>query len=149
MALTTRPGDEGNNDLLGLVEQALVPSRVTPALVSRALNRARRLGLYWKILAPLERALLWAAARARVSEYRSPRVRELLAKLIARIEAQTPRGLALAAGLAYALSRRLLPQLPSPARVLGVLREKLQYILYLGKNALITRNYFSPLISGA
>ena len=143
MCLYEQPSLHGLNreDLAELVGKALVPERLTPALVSRVLNRARRLRVYW-LLSPLEKAILRAAARARVSEYRSPRVRELLAKLIARIEAQTPRGLALAAGLAYALSRGLFSSLPGFSQVLILIRRKMNYLLYLGRNLLIMQNYY-------
>ena len=133
--------DLGREDLMRLVEEILLPDRVTPALVSRALNRAFRLRIYW-LLDPLEKAILRAASRARISEYKSPKVRELLAKLIARIEAQTPRGLALAAGLFHAFSRGLLESCSHVSFPRSIMRDKISYLLYLGKNLLETKNYY-------
>ena len=120
------------------VASLLEPHHVTPQLVSRALKRARRHGLYWSLLKPLERALLEAAARARVAEYKSPTLKRILARLIALIEANTPTGLVILKGLKYALSRGLL--------ALAQAKNKLNYIKYLGRSLLTVENYFTPLL---
>ena len=140
------PGAGLEGGLEGLVRGLLAPERVTRALVQRALRRARRLGLYWRVLEPLERAVLEAASRASVEEYRSPRVKRLLAAIIAKIEEYTMRGLVLKAGLSYALSRGLLALPKAPRALLGALRSKLSYIRYLGRSILEVYSYFAPLM---
>lgn len=75
----TSPGAQALEDPLdAIVEELLMPGEVTPAIVERTLRRVRRLGLYWRILTPLERALLNVAARLKVPRYRSPKVKRLL-----------------------------------------------------------------------
>ena len=49
---------ESPEPLQGVVEALLEPGDVTPEAVRRALLRARRYGVYWRALTPLERALL-------------------------------------------------------------------------------------------
>jgi len=136
-----------------LVEEAVLellkPARVTPQMVSRALVRARRYRLYWTLLTPLERALLSVASRLRVREYRSPKVRGMLAELIARIEAETLRGQVVRLGLRRALStgaaRALLAA--GPQALLDWARRKLAYIRYLGRSILVVLDYFTPLLT--
>ena len=133
------PHDMVGRQVLQLAIQLLEPREVTPALVQRALKRARRHRLYWTILDDLERAVMAAAAQARVTRYRNPRIKKLLATLIARVEAHTNKGRILITGLTHALTRRL-------ASLTQNLRRKLDYLLYLGRNILTTQQYFQPLI---
>ena len=141
------PGS-GGDELFEVAMCLLEPGRVTPQLVLRTVRRARRLGLYWRVLEPLERAVLEAAARARVNEYRSPVVRRILAKLIAKIEVHTMKGVVVLTGLKYALSRGLLGSIVGGlGDILRAAKRKLEYILYLGRNMLVVHNYFEPLLS--
>ena len=146
----TSPGAGVDGDPLEeVVVELLAPGEVTPWLVERALRRARRLGLYWRILTPLERALLNVAAKLKVERYRSPKVKALLAKLIARIEAHTLRGEVIRLGLRRALStgaaRALLEA--GPRALVEWARRKLGYIRYLGRSMLVVLDYFTPLLT--
>ena len=125
--------------LESLAIDLLKPARVTPRVIAGAVRRAKRAGAYWSMLSPLERALLEAASRARLEEYRSPVLRSLLATLVARIEAHTLKGLVLLKGLWYALSRGLVRPL------LHEIKGRLDYIKYLGKSLLTVEEYFTPL----
>ena len=133
------PQDKAGHQILQLALQLLEPSEVTPALVQRTLKRARRHRLYWTILNQLERAILAAAAQARVTRYKNPRIKKLLATLIARVEAHTNKGRILITGLTHALTRRL-------ASLTQNLRGKLDYLLYLGRNLLTTQQYYQPIM---
>ena len=133
------PQEQAGHQLLQLAIQLLEPSEVTPALLQRTLKRARRHRLYWTILNEIERAILTAAAQARVTRYKNPQIKKLLATLIARVEAHTNKGRILITGLTHALTRKL-------ASLTQNLRRKLDYLLYLGRNILTTQQYFQPLI---
>ena len=137
-------GAEGlHGSLEALLLKLLEPERVTPVEAFRALKRGRRSGALWRVLTPLERALLAAAARARVREYKGPRIKPLLAAIIAKVESQTVRGLVLAVGLRRVLS--IAPGLLSlrPRALLETLKRKLQYLLYLGRSILEVAGYHS------
>lgn len=137
-----------NNAVALVAEELLKPGEVTPQLVAREIRRARRLGIYWRVLDPLERALLQVAARLKVDSYRSPKVRELLARLIARIELYTMRGVVVLTGLRYALSRGAFRGvLSSGLRALVEwARSKLKYILYLGRSMLVVEGYLQAFV---
>ncbi|GAB6148704.1 hypothetical protein [Stetteria hydrogenophila] len=137
-------------ELASVALELLKPGEVTPSLVSREIRRARRLGLYWRILSPLERALLEVASRLRVERFKSPRVREMLAALIARIELHTARGLVLVKGLSRALSTlggRLQGLLRGGLRALvSWARGRLGYLRYLGRSMLVLEEYLAGLL---
>jgi len=64
-------------------ELQLLPSpQVTPQLVSAALRRAMRYGIFWR-LAPEERALLFLARRLRC--IKSPALKEAILKVLRKI----------------------------------------------------------------
>ena len=123
----------------------LEPEVVTRRKLAYHVRRAKRLRIYWVILDQWERAILEAAIRARVDEYRGKAIKRLLARLIAKIELHTMKGKVLLLGLQRALSRlsTLLPV--GFSRLLEWAREKLNYILYLGRNMLVVELYFAPL----
>ena len=123
----------------------LEPEVVTRRKLAYHVRRAKRLRIYWVILDQWERAILEAAIRARVDEYRGRAIKSLLARLIAKIELHTMKGKVLLLGLQRALSR-LSTLLPGGfSRLLEWAREKLNYILYLGRNMLVVELYFAPL----
>jgi len=141
------PLSGGDSIIEALLLEFLKPGEVTPQLVRRALNRARRLGLYWRILSPLERAFLNVASRLKVKSYHSPRVKELLAMLIARIESYTMRGRIIKLGLWRALSGGRLNSLPvhQLQSLVDWAKRKTSYIRYLGRSMLETIKYFTHL----
>ena len=142
-------GDPEGDPLAEAARRLLAPGRLTRALLARELRRARRLGLYWRILDPLERALLAAAAKAPISEYKpsSPTARRL-AEIIARLELHTMRGAVILAGLRRALQLNPHPLAGGLRGLLAWARGKLDYILYLGRNLLVVQLYFEPLRGG-
>ena len=99
------------------------------------MRRARRSKAWFK-LTTMQRALLMAAAKARVDAYQGSRIREALADVIARIEAETTNGALLALGLKYALERGFVKA------SLEAVVSKLGYIRYLGRLVLATMNYY-------
>lgn len=138
-------GSRSDEVLEKLALELLEPRRVTRKEISYHLKRAKRLKLYWTVLDALERAVLEAAVRAKVDEYRSKRVKSLLAKLIAKIEFHTMRGKVILFGLQKALSKASSILSGGFSRLLGWAREKLNYILYLGRSMLVVELYFSPM----
>ncbi len=139
-------GPREGDPLEEAARRLLAPGRLTRALLARELRRARRLGLYWRILDPLERALLAAAAKAPINSYKpsSPTARRL-AEIIAKLELHTMRGAVLLAGLRRALQLNPRPLAGGLRALLSWAREKLDYILYLGRNLLVVHLYFEPL----
>jgi hypothetical protein len=100
---TNTPGD-GEDPLEPIVLELLKPGRLTRELAGRALRRAWRYGVY-RALDPLERALLKAAAKAPVREYKPwSTTGRILARIIAWIELYTMKGQVLLAGLRRALT---------------------------------------------
>jgi hypothetical protein len=141
---TNTPGD-GGDPLETIVLGLLRPGRLTRELAGRALRRARRYGVY-KALDPLERALLKAAAKAPVREYKPwSATGRILARIIAWIELHTMKGRVLLAGLRRALA--LNPGLTArgPRALLRWALGKLDYIRYLGRSILAVQQYFLPL----
>ena len=136
----------GSDDSLEILAMRLLePGVVTRRKLAYHVKRAKRLRIYWIILDQWERAILEAAIRARVDEYRGKAIKSLLARLIAKIELHTMKGKVLLLGLQRALSR-LSTLLPGGfSRLLEWAREKLNYILYLGRNMLVVELYFAPL----
>jgi len=126
-----------------LVEALLQPVEVTPAHALKALKRARRTGAL-RILTPMERALLKAAAQARVTRYKNPRIKRLLSTIIAKIETHTKRGTVLLLGLRRALSLGAAPLNGGPRALLDWARRKLDYIRYLGRSMLAILDYYRP-----
>ena len=133
------PTPQAGQEILQLAINLLKPEKITPNTINRALKRARRHRLYWTILNDLERAILQVASRLKINEYKNPTIKNLLATLTARIELHTMRGHTLITGLKHALSRHL-------TTLTTNLRGKLDYLLYLGRNLIVTQLYFQPLI---
>ena len=123
----------------------LEPKAITRETLAYHVRRAKRLRIYWLVLDPMERALIQAALHSKINEFRGKTIRNLLAKLIAKIELHTMKGKVLLLGLQRALSR--IPDfiLQSFPRLLKWVREKLNYILYLGRNMIVVELYFAPL----
>ena len=128
----------------GLLLKLLEPEKVTPKEALRALRRARRTGALWRALTQMERALLTAAAHTRVTEYRSPKLKALLAKIIAKLEAHTPKGMVLAAAVRRALTLNPLLASLAPQALASTLKRKLSYLLYLGRSMLEVIDYYTP-----
>ncbi|GBF09732.1 hypothetical protein apy_14570 [Aeropyrum pernix] len=126
-----------NNLIESLALQLLKPNRISPETALRALKKARRTGALWRVLSPLERGLLEAAARVRLNEFRAEKLRSTLALIIAKIELHTFKGTLIILGL----SRLLTLKSTTP---LEFLRGRLSYIIYLGRIMLETINYFKP-----
>jgi len=136
----------GSDDSLEYVAMKLLePEVVTRRKLAYHVRRAKRLRIYWVVLDQWERAILEAAIRASVDEYRGKAIKSLLARLIAKIELHTMKGRVLLLGLQRVLSRfsTLLPG--GFSRLLEWAREKLGYIRYLGRSMLVVELYFAPL----
>ncbi len=138
-------GSGAENNLETVAIKLLEPEKVTRSKIIYHVRRAKRLRIYWYILDSMERALLEAAMKTRIEEYRGEKIKSLLARLIAKIELHTMKGKVILAGLQRALSltsKLLLGGLP---RLLKWAREKLDYILYLGRSILTVELYFTPI----
>lgn len=133
-----------DNILEALLHSLLKPDKITTQTALRALKKARRTGALWRALTSMERALLTAAANARVKEYKSPKLKTLLARIIAKVESYTPKGMVLAAGLRRVLSLNLNVLLLSQpfSQVTIMLKRKLSYLLYLGRAFLQVADYY-------
>ncbi len=114
---------------------ALSRGPLTPSRLAYYVRRARRAGAWYK-LSEMQRALIKAAASTRVDEYRDGKLKEMLAGIIASIEAHTALGALLTLGLKYALERGLVKA------SLGEIVGKLGYIKYLGRSVMSTLNYY-------
>ncbi len=138
-------GSGSEDSLETLAMKLLEPEVVTRRKLAYHVRRAKRLRIYWVILDQWERAILEAAIRARVDEYRGRAIKSLLARLIAKIELHTMKGKVLVLGLQRALSRFSTLLTGGFSRLLDWAREKLNYILYLGRSMLVVELYFAPL----
>ena len=130
-----------NEDIEEVVENVLMPRKITKRLIIRTIRRAKRFGIYWR-LDPLERALLEVSALLKIDEFRGKKVREALGRVIAKVEMNTMKGLVLKAGLSYALSRGLLKFKDKFGSLLNFILSKLDYIKYLGRSILAVYNYY-------
>lgn len=138
-------GSVGGDSLEDLAMKLLEPDSITPRIITYHVKRAKRLRIYWSLLDSMERALLEAAIAAKVNTYRGRRIKSLLARLIAKIELHTMKGRVLLTGLQGALSKLHTVSHGGFSRLLSWAREKLNYILYLGRSMLVVELYFSPL----
>ncbi|MEB3755326.1 MAG: hypothetical protein GSR79_00470 [Desulfurococcales archaeon] len=133
------------NLLLTLTIQLLKPARITRALIQHELRRAKRLNHPWRQLTQTEKALLKAAAQTPIQTYKpTSQTTKLLAIIIAKIETYTMRGKTIQTGLKRILTRKLI----SSTRILQWAKEKLDYILYLGRNLLTLQQYYYSSIIG-
>ena len=130
---------EAGHQVIELAIDLLKPDKITPATALRSVKWARRYRIYWTTLNQLERAILQAASKLKITEYKNPTIKNLLATLTAKIELHTMRGHTLITGLKHALTRHL-------TTLTTNLRSKLDYLLYLGRNLIVTQLYFQPLI---
>ena len=131
---------EGQNLAETIAKQPLAPEKITPKTCLRALRRAYRHGAI-RILSHMERALLKAAANARVTRFKNPIIKEKLAEIIVTIEMHTLKGKIFLTGLRRALISYYLVSF-TINDILEWAKTKLSYILYLGRSILSTRNYF-------
>ena len=133
------------DQLVQIALKLLEPKVVTRDILSYYIKRAKRLKIYWIALDPMERALMQVALQTKIKEYRGKSIRSLLAKLIAKIELHTMKGRILVLGLQRALSRLSSFTIRSFSRLLKWAKEKLKYILYLGRSMMVVEVYFAPL----
>ncbi len=138
-------GSADESSLEAIALRLLEPEAVTREKLAYYVRRAKRLGIYWSILDTLERALIQAALQTKITEYRGKTIKSLLARLIAKIELHTMKGRVLMLGLQRALSKLSSLSLTGFSRLLKWAREKLNYILYLGRNMIVAELYFAPM----
>ncbi len=145
----TEPGVGEIDDVVEKIAMKLLaPGRIDRDIIIKEIRRAKRLGIYWKVLDSMERALLKVAMLASIDRYK-PRsmASKAIAKVIAKIELNTMRGITFITGLRRALSVAQ-PSLGGFRSLLSWVKEKTNYILYLGRSLLAVYNYFEPLMSG-
>ena len=138
-------GSIDESSIKAIALHLLEPKVVTREKLIYYIKRAKRLGIYWNILDPLERALIRAAILTNIIEYRGKTIKGLLARLIAKIELHTLKGKVIILGLQRALSKLSSFTFMGFPRLLKWAREQFSYILYLGRNMMVVELYFAPL----
>jgi hypothetical protein len=136
-----------NDPIEEVAAKVLEPKEITKEVVLRALRRSKRLGIYWRYLDPLERAVLEVASRTKIDVFRGKAVKKALARVIAKVEMCTTKGSIIKLGLRYALSRGLIPLKGNLRDLLHLVKVKMGYIKYLGRSLLEVSGYFlRPLV---
>ncbi len=145
----SRPGAGEIDDVVEeIAKKLLAPGHIDKNIIIKEVRRAKRLGIYWRILDSMERALLKAAMLAPIDRYRPKSMASrAIARVIAKIELNTMRGITFVTGLRRALSVAQ-PPVGGFRSLLSWVKEKINYILYLGRSLLAVYNYFEPLMSG-